>query len=668
MRLLRAKSGNASRFGPLCALCVAAGLWLPGPPRADAADQAPAGRSAGADKSREKRATTGGLDVLLHFADGRSQRIKVPAKTIAITTPYARLEIPIEDIRTIELAPRLPDETNKKVTAALARLDSPNAKERSAAAVELFNLRDKSFIALLRASKSKRRDLAKRAGELVEDLRPIVPRTLFEASIWDVIETDNSRFAGEIDVSALVPGGFRIAEIEANRADREVARWVLANGGVVWTGERPIQNERELPSDNFRIQRIYLHDRTAALSLHGPFVQGPRRIEFNRDDIDRLASLKSLTNLEFSSTCVTDEIVRRLAKLTSLERLVVCGTSITDAGLPSLAGMKRLNRLDLSDTAVTDEGLKQIATMKSLTDLSLTEEQHKWHEQPHPPDLYLNRTPTTEEAVARLEESLPDCQISASHLFSDQAVAGTVPMPPRPGAPDRVWAGWLLGYRIGDCDLFTAARPERAVRHTEQLEGPVEIVELAFNSRTASREWSTPLAELIVRRLADLPHLRHLRFGQLPKGTFQALGAFKHLTSLEFNIADVTDTSLQWLAAPPELTSLSFTGAAITGRGLAHLGELRQLKKLELVDCPRLQGTDLEALANLPALETLNLRGSPIDDSAVESLKKLTRLQTLNLSQTRVTQSGAAQLARALPKCKIARLTASRRSPPDTPR
>lgn len=649
MRFNRSRVAAVLTHGPHrlpTGMFLATAFCCCGPTRAESADRAAA---------QSPPATSGhaGVAVLFHFFDGRARRIQFPSKPIVIQTAYGLLQIPIEDIRSIELSPRLPEATNKKVRAAIARLDSPDAKERSDAMAALFNLREKSYLALIRASKSKNQMLAKKAGELVDDLRALVPRALHSAAIWDVIETDNSRFAGEIELSQFGVGEFRRAEIETNRPDRQVAVWVLANGGSIWAGNRQIHRTNDIPLDDFRIERIYLHDRTAPFSINGPWIQGPGRIEFNRDDIDRLASLSALTNLEFSSASVTDDVVRRLGKLTSLGRLILTGTQITDAGLRAFRNMKRLNRLDLSNTNISDEGISELAELKSLTNSAFTDEQRKCQEQPHPPDLFLNSTRTTEAALTRLQEALPECQISASHVFKNQALMGLVPLPPRPGTPDGVWAGWLLGYRIGDCQLFTAAHPRTAVMHTNELSGPVEIVKLVFND-PKSREWSLPLEELMLRHLADLPHLRELRFGGVSADALMGLRAFKHVKSLEFNeTSSLNDAVLQNCAGLKELSRLSCTGVPLTGSGLSRLDGLQQLDQLALVDCPQLRGANLQALADHRALKVLNLHGSPIDDSVVPILERLTKLQVLELSGTRVTPNGLAQIKSALGKCKV---------------
>jgi Leucine-rich repeat (LRR) protein len=74
---------------------------------------------------------------------------------------------------------------------------------------------------------------------------------------------------------------------------------------------------------------------------------------------------------------------------------------------------------------------------------------------------------------------------------------------------------------------------------------------------------------------------------------------------------------------------------------------------LELVECRQIHPTDLKASAGLPDLESLNLRRSPIDDSALNSLEKLTKLRSLDLSETEGALNGRRQLSKALPQCRI---------------
>ena len=157
MRSHCARSARAFQLGVLIAPCVAVACFF-GPLWSYAADQPSGRRPVASDKSVENApAKQGGVEVLFQFADGLREKIPVACRTIAITTAYGKLEIAVEDVRTIELAQRLPEETSRQVRTAIARLESADENDRSAATAELFNLREKSFLALLRASRSNAR-------------------------------------------------------------------------------------------------------------------------------------------------------------------------------------------------------------------------------------------------------------------------------------------------------------------------------------------------------------------------------------------------------------------------------------------------------------------------------------------------------------------------------
>jgi hypothetical protein len=63
----------------------------------------------------------------------------------------------------------------------------------------------------------------------------------------------------------------------------------------------------------------------------------------------------------------------------------------------------------------------------------------------------------------------------------------------------------------------------------------------------------------------------------------------------------------------------------------------------------------LKSLAELLALESLNLVGARIGDAGLSRLESLKKLNHLQLSNTAVTEQGIATLKRQLPGCKVAR-------------
>jgi Leucine-rich repeat (LRR) protein len=86
--------------------------------------------------------------------------------------------------------------------------------------------------------------------------------------------------------------------------------------------------------------------------------------------IGRLKTLRELRSLDLSRTAVTASGLKELVGLTKLERLSLWKASrINDAGAPVLTQMKGLVALDVSETAMTDAGREQLRSIQGLRDL-----------------------------------------------------------------------------------------------------------------------------------------------------------------------------------------------------------------------------------------------------------------------------------------------------------
>ncbi len=83
-----------------------------------------------------------------------------------------------------------------------------------------------------------------------------------------------------------------------------------------------------------------------------------------------------------------------LRGLTGLEEFSVTHAPVTDAGLVRLKGLTNLERLALDATQITDAGLVHL---KGLTNLTI---------------LRIRDTNTTDEGVKKLQEALPNCEIT----------------------------------------------------------------------------------------------------------------------------------------------------------------------------------------------------------------------------------------------------------------
>ncbi len=116
-----------------------------------------------------------------------------------------------------------------------------------------------------------------------------------------------------------------------------------------------------------------------------------------------------------------------------------------------------------------------------------------------------------------------------------------------------------------------------------------------------------------------------------------------HVRIAELVKSQAADDDLQLLARLPHLESLDITGGKITPAALAHLKELKGLQRLYLTE---LQLTDesLRSLAGLTELDVLSLRKTPIADEGLAHLNDLKRLRVLNLANTLVTNRGLESL------------------------
>jgi hypothetical protein len=77
---------------------------------------------------------------------------------------------------------------------------------------------------------------------------------------------------------------------------------------------------------------------------------------------------------------------------------------------------------------------------------------------------------------------------------------------------------------------------------------------------------------------------------------------------------DVTDADLERLAALVELRTLELGCTQVKGPGLAHLKPQSRLEYLSLYDCPHLEASFIEPLKQLPGLRLLVLDGMACTD------------------------------------------------------
>ena len=141
---------------------------------------------------------------------------------------------------------------------------------------------------------------------------------------------------------------------------------------------------------------------------------------------------------------------------------------------------------------------------------------------------------------------------------------------------------------------------------------------------------------------------------------FEHLGAITSLRSLKVGMSRVEDEGFENLAPLASLERLSFRGAKMSGRALPLLRLLPSLKHLEIGGLQRtdsglwgveLNDFNLDNLAALTTLESLDLSDSKVTDSGLRKLAPLTRLEELNLSGTGISAAGLRALG-GLPRLR----------------
>src|SRR5262249_17816194 len=150
---------------------------------------------------------------------------------------------------------------------------------------------------------------------------------------------------------------FRLSVVEDLRADRRVAEYVLAHGGLVKVNDQgeEIRAAAALPPIPFRLTSVNLWEK------HVPPLSWPAVLK----------DCKYLKELELHPSNVTDAGLAAFKYPENLTFLNLTGTPITDAGLAAFKGSTALRHLNLADTQVTDAGLANFKDCKHLKELWL---------------------------------------------------------------------------------------------------------------------------------------------------------------------------------------------------------------------------------------------------------------------------------------------------------
>jgi hypothetical protein len=164
--------------------------------------------------------------VEIRFADDSTVKMVLQHSSIEVATRYGKLTVPVGEMRRIEFGLRIPEETAKRIDAAIARLGSQDFKQRETAGAELLELRELAYPALLQASRSTDAEVARRAKEALKTLTETVPAEKLHLPQHDTVVAKEFTIVGQVEAPALKVRTAYFGETSLKLADVRTMRWV----------------------------------------------------------------------------------------------------------------------------------------------------------------------------------------------------------------------------------------------------------------------------------------------------------------------------------------------------------------------------------------------------------------------------------------------------------
>jgi hypothetical protein len=187
-------------------------------------------------------------------------------------------------------------------------------------------------------------------------------------------------------------------------------------------------------------------------------------------------------------------------------------------------------------------------------------------------------------------------------------------------------------------------------------------VNLNFSEDSGARQENRNRTDEALRYLPQLPNLRVL----LLEGTQARDESLRYLAGLRklerlymWDVTEVSDAGAAHLSGLRNLRLIHLSNSKITDVSLKRFAKLPKLEELSL-QFNHFTDEGLEHVAQRTALQSLWVCGrldreNPITDAGLEHLKALKHLQSLGIQNTRVTDEGVADFAKAVPQCRIIR-------------
>jgi Leucine-rich repeat (LRR) protein len=209
------------------------------------------------------------------------------------------------------------------------------------------------------------------------------------------------------------------------------------------------------------------------------------------------------------------------------------------------------------------------------------------------------------------------------------------------------WAGergWPILDRVTHMTQYVSSK--RDLSPLKELRWLRDLQVLSLDGGDPARPRGPVLDERMFRPVSQLAGLEGLCIEEtvVLDDVFGTLGGLKRLKGLYVENAEISDAAMASLADLTALEHVELYHTHLRGPGLSYLKQLDQLRILGIGDA-RLQERDIAQLAGLTHLEVVCLPGCELYDEDVRPIGKLAGLQVLDLSRTKVGDAGMASLS-----------------------
>ena len=379
--------------------------------------------------------------------------------------------------------------------------------------------------------------------------------------------------------------------IYINGNDREVATWVIQQGGLVriFDGyqQPPIRRVEDLPSQLFNVTTVDLWDYDGLDAQKLAAIGGLGRLNelvlnncrFSQECIQQLPEM-SLISLQLNECDVTDASLEYIAKLDDLVWLGLRENDLSDDGVALLKPLLNLSEVNLSgNTRLTNRCLRPFAGKNALALVD------------------VRGTQVSGAAAEAFQKVIQQHDLSSRVLYGEQVEETTMHGNKLyPGETDRELAGWIV--RQGGAVSLLGKKGRT------RISAGKPIPEGIFNVTRVSLADCDVLTEDVLQRIVALPRLEEL---SLSRCGFQESWlphlARADLIGLEIRDCGLTDSATEQIAAIPHLSSLKLPFNRISDEGIGSIAGLSMLTELDLCGNAQVSGQVFDVLG--PAMFTL---------------------------------------------------------------